>query len=75
MRARLLAQICLLVRRKDSSAATLLIRLLARRRKLVVLGEQVNTTLVEIAGELRDLFSPCGWIPNLPNLHPAEDYS
>lgn len=60
MRARLLAQICLLVRRKDSSEATLLIRLLARRGKLVVLGEQVNTTLVEIAGELRDLFSPCG---------------
>lgn len=60
MTARLPAPICLLVRRKDSSAETLLIRLLARRGKLVLLGDQVNTMLMEIAGELRDLLSPCG---------------
>lgn len=60
VRARLLARICLLVRRKDSAAAALLNRLLARRGKSAFLGERVNTTLTEIARRLRDLPSPCG---------------
>lgn len=61
VRARLLAQICLLVRRKDSSAATLLTGFWQEGESWLSLVNGLIPCSRRLPGELRDLPSPCGY--------------